>query len=91
MPLISVEVKFRSPDTDGESFHPGILHAEDTGPPSVTPDVSVYNCPLCVDAEQESDREPTTASDGIIATVPLHTTTPPLLCSLRRVKITSVL
>lgn len=93
MPLVCVEVKFRSPEAEGEPFHPGTLHAENTGPvfPSITPDLSVYKCPLCVDAEQEGEREQTIANDGIIATFPLHTTMPPALCSLRRVKITSVL
>lgn len=93
MPVVCVEVKFRSPETEGESFHPGILHAENTGAvsPSSTQELSLYNCPLCVDTEQESQREQTTASDGIVATVPLQTKIPPVLCRLRRVKIISVL
>lgn len=93
MPLVCVEVKFRSPETERESFHPGILHAENSEAvsPSMTPELSVYNCPLCVEAEQESQWEQTIASDGIIVTVPLQTKMPPGLCSLRRVKILSVL
>lgn len=88
MPLFCVEVKFRSPETESESLHP-----EDTEAVSslISPELSLYDCPLCVDAEPESEREQIIANDRIIATIPLLTKIPPVLCRLRRVKIVSVL
>lgn len=85
MPLVCVEVKFKSLEAEEESFHP------EADSPSTTPELSLYNCPLCIDTELEGQWEQAIASDGIIATVPLQTMTPAALCSLQRVKIVSVL
>lgn len=80
-------------ETDSESCpceNIGTVHSEHASP-SVSPKLPLYHCPLCLDAEQESEGKWGLADVNVIATVPLFAKIPPVLCSLRRVKIVSVL
>lgn len=80
-------------ETDGESCpseNIGAVRSEHASP-SVSPELSLYHCPLCLDAEQESEGGRGQADVNVVATVPLYAKIPPVLCSLRRVKIVSAL
>lgn len=58
--------------------------------PSTASQLPVYHCPLYVDEERETG-DWGLADVNIITKVPLHARLNPVLCSLRRVRLVSML
>ncbi|XP_076585176.1 dynein heavy chain domain-containing protein 1 [Chaetodon auriga] len=93
LPLVCVKAQVRGITTIPyktshllDSSKVQVTHAS----PSAGPQLPVYHCPLYLDAEQESGNWGL-ADVNIITTLPLHATLHPVLCSLRRVRLVSVL
>lgn len=59
-------------------------------PPVTEPEFPLYQCPIYLDRDLQSTNSGP-ADDGVIASVALYTKLHPMLCSLRRVRLVSVL
>ncbi|XP_041837721.1 dynein heavy chain domain-containing protein 1 isoform X2 [Melanotaenia boesemani] len=97
MPLLCVKAQFRSPDTATDTLsckssylmNKGNVQAAGASP--VTPtQLPIYHCPLYVNTEQKSGNWGLTEVN-IISVVPLRANLNPVLCSLRRVRLVSIL
>ncbi|XP_070834922.1 dynein heavy chain domain-containing protein 1 [Chaetodon trifascialis] len=91
LPLVCVKAQVRSvtpvPDkTSHLKDRSQVAHAS----PSAGPQLPVYPCPLYLDGERERGSWGL-ADVNIITTLPLHAKLHPVLCSLRRVRLVSVL
>lgn len=85
LPLVCVKAQVKSTDASLEASSCKNLHKKDCsnvqvahGSPSIVPQLPLYHCPLYLGGD-------------IITTIPLHTKLLPVLCSLRRVRLVSVL
>ncbi|XP_037619572.1 dynein heavy chain domain-containing protein 1 isoform X1 [Sebastes umbrosus] len=89
LPLVCVKAQVRSTDTSPckSSLLNGVqvTHAS----PSTAQQLPLYHCPLYLDGERESGND--LADVNIITTFPLHAKLDPVLCSLRRVRLVSML
>ncbi|XP_035515196.1 dynein heavy chain domain-containing protein 1-like [Morone saxatilis] len=92
MPLVCVKAVIRSTNTTRDTFPCKSSHLKDTSNIQVThaPQLPLYHCPLYLDVERECGNWGL-ADVNIITTFPLHAKINPLLCSLRRVRLVSML
>lgn len=97
LPLVYVNAQVKSTNAARETSSCESLHKKDCSnvqvahaPPSIVPQLPLYHCPLYLDGERESGNWGL-ADVNIITTIPLHTKLLPVLCSLRRVRLVSVL
>lgn len=97
MPLVCVEARVKSINAaratsrrEGQhERHCSCAQAIDTSPVT-EPEFPLYQCPIYLDRDLES-RNSGLADVNIITSVALHTKLHPMLCSLRRVRLVSVL
>ncbi|XP_031144859.1 dynein heavy chain domain-containing protein 1 [Sander lucioperca] len=97
LPLVCVKAQVRSTDTAQDTFPCKSSHLNDGSnvqvahaSSSTVPQLPVYHCPLYLDGERESGNQGL-ADVNIITTFPLHAKLNPVLCSLRRVRLVSML
>ncbi|XP_056223855.1 dynein heavy chain domain-containing protein 1 [Seriola aureovittata] len=97
LPLVCVEAQVRSTNTAGDTFPCKSSYLMDTSnvqisdaSESTASQLPVYHCPLYLDEEQETG-DWGLADVNIITKVPLHARLNPVLCSLRRVRLVSML
>ncbi|KAM3623253.1 uncharacterized protein V6R79_009073 [Siganus canaliculatus] len=98
LPLVCVRAHVRSTAASRHAPHRLFSHLKDhvvvegaCASPSISPQLPVYHCPLYLSAGQEGGNWAGLSEDHIITTVPLSTKLSPVLCSLRRVRLVSVL
>lgn len=93
MPLVCVEARVKSINatqaTSRREKHRSCAQVIDTSPVT-EPEFPLYQCPIYLDRDLES-RNSGLADVNIITSVALHTKLHPVLCSLRRVRLVSVL
>lgn len=90
LPLVCVKAEVRSTNTfSGKSLAMRGAQLSQASASS-TPQLPLYHCPLYLDRDLENGNWGL-ADVNIITTVPLHVKLNPLLCSLRRVRLVSVL
>nr|XP_046228919.1 dynein heavy chain domain-containing protein 1 [Scatophagus argus] len=95
LPLVFVKAQIRSTNAPRDASH--ISHLKDSSSvqvaqayPSIAPHLPIYHCPLYLHREQQS-ADWGLADVNIVTTIPLHAKLHPVLCSLRRVRVVSVL
>lgn len=97
LPLVCVKAQVKSTNAARETCLCESLHRKDLSnvqfghaSSSIVPQLPLYHCPLYLNAEQENGNWGL-ADVNIITTIPLHAKLLPVLCSLRRVRLVSVL
>ncbi|XP_026158699.1 dynein heavy chain domain-containing protein 1 isoform X2 [Mastacembelus armatus] len=96
MPLVSVKAQVRSRNTARDTFPcrssylTDISNVKVSDAVSTAPQLPVYHCPLYLDEKREMG-DWGLADVNIITKVPLHARLNPVLCSLRRVRLVSML
>ncbi|XP_074546665.1 dynein heavy chain domain-containing protein 1 [Halichoeres trimaculatus] len=90
LPVVCVKAEVRSTNTFSCQSLPARGAQVPQTPTSNTPQLPVYHCPLYLDRDLENGN--LGLSDvNLITTVPLHVKLNPALCSLRRVRLVSML
>lgn len=97
MPLVCLRAQVRSTNVAQDTFPCENSYLTGTrniqlldASPSIGPQLPVYHCPLYLDEEWETG-DWGLADAKIITKIPLHATLNPVLCSLRRVRLVSIL
>ncbi|XP_018537954.1 dynein heavy chain domain-containing protein 1 [Lates calcarifer] len=97
LPLLCVKAQVRSTNTAQDTFPCKSSYLMDTSnvqvsdaSSSTASQLPVYHCPLYLDEERETG-DWGLADVNIITKVPLHARLNPVLCSLRRVRLVSIL
>ncbi|XP_044043043.1 dynein heavy chain domain-containing protein 1 isoform X2 [Siniperca chuatsi] len=97
LPLVCVRAQVRSTNTARDTFPCKSSHLKDTSNvqvahafPSIASQLPLYHCPLYLDEERENGNWGL-ADVNIITMFPLHAKLNPVLCSLRRVRLVSML
>ncbi|XP_032390213.1 dynein heavy chain domain-containing protein 1 [Etheostoma spectabile] len=93
LPLVCVKAQVRSTNTAQDTFPRKSSHLNDGTNVQVADAVSqlpIYHCPLYLNGEWENGNRGL-ADVNIITTFPLHAKLNPVLCSLRRVRLVSML
>lgn len=97
LPLVCVKAQVRGTNTARDTFPCRSSHLKDASDvqvahasPSTASQLPLYHCPLYLDGERESGNWEL-ADVNIITMIPLHAKLNPVLCSLRRVRVVSVL
>lgn len=97
LPLVCVKAEVRSANTARDTFPCKSSHLQDASDvqvahasPSTASQLPLYHCPLYLDGERESGNWGL-ADVNIITMIPLHAKLNPVLCSLRGVRVVSVL
>ncbi|XP_059188998.1 dynein heavy chain domain-containing protein 1 isoform X2 [Centropristis striata] len=97
LPLVHVKAQVSSTYSSRDTFPCKSSHFNDSSnvqvahaSPSNAPQLPLYPCPLYLDGEWESGNWGL-ADANIITTFPLHAKLNPVLCSLRRVRLVSML
>ncbi|XP_069387019.1 dynein heavy chain domain-containing protein 1 isoform X2 [Paralichthys olivaceus] len=88
MPLVCLNARVRSTNLAQDTLPRNVRVSE--APSSTAPQLPVHHCPLYLDEERKLG-DSGLADAHIITKVPLHARLNPVLCSLRRVRLVSLL
>lgn len=97
LPFVCVKAQVMSTNIDRDTFPCKRSHLKDASnvqvahaSPSIASQLPLYHCPLYLNGERESGNWGL-ADVNIITMLPLHAKLNPVLCSLRRVRLVSML